>query len=178
MTDLLERFGAIPACHVEDVLAPNLDVVFCGTALGRVSARARAYYANPNNYFWRTLYLVGLTPTLIKPNDYAHVLHHGIGLTDLCKTAYGQDSELPENAFDYEGLRAKIQTYQPRHLAFTSKTGAAGFLGHFTTGSLAYGEQPERVGDTRVWVLPSPSGQARIYWSEAPWRALAESVRT
>ncbi|NIR58662.1 MAG: mismatch-specific DNA-glycosylase, partial [Gammaproteobacteria bacterium] len=30
-----------------DVLAENLDIVFCGSAAGRVSAARGAYYAHP-----------------------------------------------------------------------------------------------------------------------------------
>lgn len=173
----LPRFGSITECHVPDLLAHDLDVVFCGTALGRASAQAQAYYANPGNFFWKAIHGVGLTPELIKPKDYAGALKYGIGLTDLCKTAYGQDAELPEDAFDYDGLRAKIMEYTPRFLAFTSKTGATGFLGQFSTGALKYGEQEERVGETRIFVLPSPSGQARKYWNIRPWQALAAAVK-
>ena len=176
---LPDRFGLLPASHcVPDVLAHDLDVVFCGTALGRASAQAKAYYANPGNFFWKALFHVGLTPRLMKPAEYPSVPDYGIGLTDLCKTAYGQDAELPEDAFDFDALRGKIEHYAPRFLAFTSKTGAAGMLGHHHTLSLPYGEQPERIGGARVWVLPSPSGQARRFWSIHPWQALADAVRS
>jgi TDG/mug DNA glycosylase family protein len=33
--------------------------------------------------------------------------------------------------------------------------------------------QDECIGATRVFVLPSPSGQARGHWDIGPWRALA-----
>lgn len=174
----LPRFGSIDDGHVPDVLADDLNVVFCGTALGRASAQAKAYYANPGNFFWKALHGVGLTPTLIKPSDYASVLNYRIGLTDLCKTAYGQDTELPEDAFDYDTLRAKLDQYQPRILAFTSKTGAAGFIGHETTLGLPYGEQEMRHGDTRIFILPSPSGQARRFWTITPWQQLANAVKS
>lgn len=173
----LPRSGSIDAAHVPDILAEGLDVVFCGTALGRASAQAKAYYANPGNFFWKALHGVGLTPVLLKPSEYPRVLEFGIGLTDLCKTAYGQDVELPEDAFDYDALREKIHTYQPRFLAFTSKTGASGFMGHETTLSLPYGEQEERVGETRIFILPSPSGQARRFWSITPWQQLARAIK-
>ena len=32
-----------------DVLAPGLDIVFCGTAVGNVSAQRGVYYAGPGN---------------------------------------------------------------------------------------------------------------------------------
>lgn len=179
MVSLPDRFGPLPDAHcVPDVLAHDLNVVFCGTALGRVSAQKKAYYANPTNHFWRTLHAIGLTPTLLKPEEYATVTQYGIGLTDLCKTAYGQDAELPENAFNTDALRVKIDQYQPRILAFTSKTGAAALLSDGFTAGVRLGEQEERIGNTRIWVLPSPSGQARKFWKIAPWKELAVAIQS
>ncbi len=173
----LEKFGALPPDHcVPDVLAEGLRVVFCGTALGRASAEKRAYYANPGNFFWRTLLNTGIIPEPVKPQDYTRLLDFGIGLTDLCKAHYGNDAELPTEAFDIMALRDKIMRYQPRVLAFTSKTGASVFLQR-PTGQIALGFQPETVGQTRVYVLPSPSGQARIFWDQSVWQALADAVR-
>src|SRR5277367_4280040 len=55
--------GVSMARHlVPDLLAPGLDLVFCGTAPSPASYKARAYYANPGNAFWTTLNAVGLTP--------------------------------------------------------------------------------------------------------------------
>ena len=172
----LDKFGPLPPGHVPDLLATGLKVVFCGTALGRVSAARRAYYANPGNFFWRTLYNTGLTPHLLKPEEYPELLQWGIGLTDLCKAHFGNDAELPPDAFDVATLRDKVLAYQPRILAFTSKTGAATFLGK-GTGDIPYGLQPETVAATRIFALSSPSGQARIFWNQAAWQDLADTVK-
>ncbi len=173
---MLDRFGPLPDDHlVPDLLAPGLKLVFCGTALGRQSAQARAYYAHPGNFFWRTLHATGLTPHRFAPGDYAQLLDHGIGLTDLCKAHYGNDADLPADAFDVDILRTKIMLHKPGVVAFTSKTGAAAFLG-VATGKLALGEQSQTFDDTRLWVLPSPSGQARVFWDQAVWQALADSL--
>ncbi|UDF04548.1 mismatch-specific DNA-glycosylase [Asticcacaulis sp. AND118] len=172
----LERSGVLPESHlVPDLLRPGLKLVFCGTALGRVSAERRAYYAHPGNFFWRTLHSVGLTPVRIAPADYPRLLDFGIGLTDLCKAHYGNDVDLPPEAWDAEALRARIAVNAPRHLAFTSKTAASVFLGR-PTGQIALGLQPETAGATALWVLPSPSGQARRFWDETVWRDLARAV--
>lgn len=160
-----------------DVLEKNLRVVFCGTALGRVSAEQKAYYAHPGNFFWRTLHAVGLTPERLNPKEYARALEYRIGLTDLCKRHFGNDAELPGDAWDVDALRNKIQHYQPAILAFTSKTGAATFLER-PTGSIKLGFQSETVGNTRIYVLPSPSGQARIFWNRHAWQNLADVVAT
>lgn len=155
---------------VPDVLAPGLRLVFCGTAPSRASATARAYYAKPGNRFWPALHEAGFTPRRFNPAEYAKLLELGIGLTDLCKGHSGNDDQLPEGALDAPGLREKIARYRPAAVAFTSKNAAKAFLGR----DVDYGWQPERVGQTRLFVLPSPSGQARRFWDERPWRALAQ----
>jgi double-stranded uracil-DNA glycosylase len=160
---------------VPDVLVPGLKLVLCGTALGRRSAQARAYYAHPGNLFWRTLHEVGLTGERIAPMDYARLPHWGIGLTDLAKAHFGNDDQLPGEAFDMPALRAKILHFAPAVLAFTSKTGASLFLGR-PTGRIALGLQGERIGATRLFVLTSPSGAARGHWDLKVWADLATLV--
>lgn len=152
-----------------DVLQPELTLVFCGTAAGRRSAADRAYYAHPGNLFWRALHQSGLTPRQLVPAEFTQLPGYGIGLTDLAKHHFGNDSELPRDAFDAAALTDKILFYAPRFLAFTSKNGARAALGH----AVDYGLQADRIGNTQVFVLPSPSGQARGHWSLAPWLALA-----
>ena len=152
-----------------DVLRPGLDLVFCGTAAGRASAAAGAYYAHPGNFFWRTLHAVGLITEPLTPREFRRLLDFGIGLTDLAKHHVGNDAELPGHAFDAQALRRKILRHAPRLLAFTSKNAAQVALGH----AVSYGPQACRWGTTALWVLPSPSGQARRFWGERPWRALA-----
>lgn len=159
-----------------DVLAPGLRVVFCGTAPGTRSARDGAYYAHPGNHFWRTLFAVGLTPRLLAPFEFREVLQFGIGLTDLAKHHFGPDAALPHAAFDAAALRRKLARYRPRIVAFTSKNAARAGL---ALGSRPpnYGESAEKLGHARVFVLPSPSGQARGFWSVEPWRQLALAAR-
>ncbi len=157
-----------------DVLQGGLALVFCGTAAGTRSAREGAYYAHPGNLFWRALAEAALTPRLYAPHEFVLLPTLGIGFTDLAKFHSGNDSELPRDAFDVAALVAKIERFAPRWLAFTSKHGAKAALGRAISG---YGVQPERIGATQVFVLPSPSGQARGHWSIGPWLELADLVR-
>lgn len=158
---------------VPDVLEADLEVVFCGTAPSAASYEARAYYAKPGNRFWPTLHSVGFTPRRIAPSEYRIVTKYGIGLTDICKGAYGQDEQLVPDDFDAESLAAKIEHFAPRFLAFTSKRSASEALGR----SVEYGFQPERIGHTELFVLPSTSGLATRFWDESWWIALAKLVR-
>jgi len=152
-----------------DLLQANLNIVFCGTAPGTVSAQRGAYYANAGNAFWRTLFEVGLTPHQVSPIDFQSITKYRLGLTDLAKQVYGADSSLKKSDFGPSELREKILHHAPKILAFTSKRAGQEFLG----AKVHYGLQTEKIGNTRLFVLPSPSGLARSHWSIVPWQELA-----
>jgi TDG/mug DNA glycosylase family protein len=162
---------------VEDILEPGLHVVFCGTALGRASANAKAYYAHRRNVFWQTLHDVGLTTAgyPLAPSEYMRVLEFGIGLTDLCKSVFGNDSELARTAFNANALRKKIGDCQPAFLAFTSKKAGQVFCGRRAT----LGWQADPIDKTRIYILPSTSPSARWQWQEHRhhWQILADAVK-
>jgi TDG/mug DNA glycosylase family protein len=167
------------AAHVlPDVLAPGLRIVFCGTAAGTVSARRGAYYAHPQNRFWPALHAVGLTPRLMRPEDYPELPQWGLGLTDIAKHVSGMDRELPAGALGRDAcaaLGAKIAAAEPDWLAFTSLAAGRRYLGH----AAGFGEQRERIGPTRLWLLPSPSPTAGWNWAAnwRWWQALADAAR-
>lgn len=156
-----------------DVLAPGLRVVFCGMAAGKRSAQVKAYYAGPGNRFWGTLHAVGLTPQPLTPDKFRDLLRYGIGLTDLEKQQAGNDDELDLSRPDRSRLREQIEQLKPRTLAFVGKRAAQEYYGR---KNVDYGRQLEQIGETVVFVLPSPSGAARGYWDESPWHALASFV--
>jgi TDG/mug DNA glycosylase family protein len=158
------------------LLRPGLAVVFCGTAPGRASAAAGHYYAHPQNRFWRTLHAVGLTPRLLKPEEFPHLPQWGIGLTDIAKHSSGMDKDLPRHSLGPAAildLRRRILACQPGILAFTSLTGGRSFLGR----KAMFGMQPETLGATHIWILPSPSPTAQWNWNEKIWQALAAEIR-
>ncbi len=157
------------ATVLRDVLQPGLRVVFCGTAAGTASAKARAYYAGPGNAFWKTLHRTGLTPTQLAPAEFERLPEFGIGLTDICKVLYGSDEEVGTAEFDVSGLQARIAEAEPASLAFNGKNAARGALER----DVAFGPQEETLGGAELWVLPSTSGAARRYWKIEPWRELA-----
>jgi TDG/mug DNA glycosylase family protein len=154
---------------LRDVLAPEMRVVFCGTAPGTASARAQAYYAGPGNAFWQALHLTGLTPFELVPAEFERLSEYGIGLTDICKVAYGSDAEVGTVEFDVGALQEKIAAVEPGCLAFNGKNAARGALER----DVLYGLQDETIGGTSVWVLPSTSGRARKFWKIEPWQELA-----
>ncbi len=157
-----------------DQLDYGLVLVFCGTAASEVSARAGAYYANPSNAFWQALWETGITPRLYCPNEFPALLDLKIGLTDVAKSAAGNDSQLRPSDFQPDQLSQKIAHFQPQIVAFTSKTAWRAWNQLPTAKPVAYGWQDARLGKTRFFVLPSPSGAARCYWNIDLWRELAD----
>lgn len=160
-----------------DLLAPNLRLVLVGTAPSRISAAAGAYYANPQNKFWRVLFEVGLTPCLLAPQEFPALLPLGIGLTDVAKKHSGVDASLPPEAWEPAELRARFMYYRPQVVAFTSKRGASQVLG-LPTGKLPYGPRTQTLEGAEVWVLPSTSPLGHTYFQLEPWQALAERVKS
>jgi TDG/mug DNA glycosylase family protein len=159
---------------VPDVLAPGLDVVFCGINPGRRSAAAGAHFANPRNDFWRLLADAGFTPRLLDPAEQLTVTEYGLGLTNAARRTTKGAGDL--RRADFEGAPARLERLadelRPRFLAFVGKTAYEG----------AFREKPElglqerRLGDTRLFVLPStsPANAAVSYAERLRWfRALA-----
>jgi double-stranded uracil-DNA glycosylase len=157
-----------------DLIAPDLRIVFTGTAVGSASAQAGAYYAGPGNAFWPTLHTVGLTPRLLAPIEYRTLLDFGIGLTDVCKVASGSDQDVGRDRFDVPRFLALVETNRPRIVAFNGKRSASVVLER----PVGYGRQPEQMADAQVWVLPSTSAAARGYWDISIWQQLADCART
>ncbi|MBR1236173.1 mismatch-specific DNA-glycosylase [Bradyrhizobium sp. AUGA SZCCT0182] len=172
-----EPVGLSPAPDVlQDLLEDSLNVVLCGMAAGTASAKARAYYAHKQNKFWKILYETGLTPALLQPHQCRDLLQHRIGLTDLVKTHSGMDHQIPLSELRLDArsrLSNSVAAFRPKFLAFTSKAAGQGFLG----GKREYGEQAERIADTRIWILPSTSGAANGSWRPEVWHAFADAVR-
>ena len=103
----------------------------------------------------RRFTLFGLTPRKLRPEEYPELPQWGLGLTDIAKHVSGVDRELPAGRARPRGLRAleaRIKAAEPEWLAFTSLNAGRRYLGR----AAGFGEQPERIGRTRLWVLPSP----------------------
>lgn len=158
---------------LEDCLAPNLRLVVCGTAVGTASAAQRAYYAGSGNKFWRTLHVTGMTPRQLRPEEYRLLVQYGIGLTDVVKGQVGMDRDIDFRGATPGSFAEKILVAQPRAICFNGKKAAELYLGR---KSPDYGLQPERIGETLVFVATSTSGAASCYWDISTWQAVADTA--
>lgn len=168
----------LPVHCLPDVLRDNLDVVFVGTAAGRRSALVGLYYAGGGNTFWPALRKTEVIPERFDRESFYRLLDLGIGLTDLSKTMSGMDEDVVVTRQDLAEFDAKMRTFTPRAIAFTSKKAASLWLRR-RTRNIRYGRQKRHAADfSEVFVLPSPSAAARRWWSIAPWQELADWLRT
>lgn len=164
------RHGAASA--VPDVLAPGLDVVFCGINPGFHSHASGAHFANPRNDFWRLLHAAGFTSGLVDPADQHEVLRHGLGITNAAFRTTRGSSELRRGDFagSAERLERLARELRPRAIGFVGKEAYRGPFG----GRPTHGLQERRLGETLLFVLPStsPANAAvpyaeRLRWFEA-----------
>ncbi|MBA6316875.1 mismatch-specific DNA-glycosylase [Cellulophaga baltica] len=152
---------------LKEVLTYNLNVVFCGTAKGKASARLGYYYAGTGNQFYPILYKTGLTNKLLLPSNCYDINKYKIGLTDLVHAQSGNDNQLNDENYDIISFKTKIEKYKPKYIAFNGKKSAAfalGFKGK--TNKVQYGLQSQKISDTKLFILPSTSGSARRFWDE------------
>jgi TDG/mug DNA glycosylase family protein len=143
--------------RLPDVLAPDLDVVFCGINPSLYSAAAGHHFARPGNRFWPVLYRAGFTPRLWSPAEDRRLLALGYGLTNIVARATTRADELRpgELVRGARILRQKLALYRPRFLAVV---GIGAYRVAFDRPKAGCGDTDERIGGTQVWVLPNTSG--------------------
>jgi len=150
---------------VPDVLAEGLRVVFCGINPGRVSAAARAHFANPRNDFWRLLHVTGFTSRLYAPDEQFELLNEGVGLTNAAFRTTPGSGDL--RRADFEGASERLEQIaeqlRPRWIGFVGKEAYRGTFNERPE----LGVQERTLGETQLFVLPSTSpANAAVPWLE------------
>jgi double-stranded uracil-DNA glycosylase len=142
---------------VRDVIGPGLRVLFCGINPGLYTAAVGHHFARPGNRFWPALHGSGFTDRLLSPFAEQELLQLRLGVSNVVARATAAASELTREDFIKGGrnLRAKVRRHRPQVVAVL---GVGAYRVAFARPKAVIGEQPERIGDARVWVLPNPSG--------------------
>jgi TDG/mug DNA glycosylase family protein len=142
---------------VPDVIAPDLDILFCGINPSLMSAARGHHFARPGNRFWPALHAAGLTPRRLTPDEDRELLRYGIGVTNVVArptrtAAELSAAELREGA---AALADLVSRHRPRTVAVL---GVTAWRVAFDRPKAVLGRQPERVGGAETWVAPNPSG--------------------
>jgi TDG/mug DNA glycosylase family protein len=152
-----------------DLLRPGLKIVFVGINPSLFSVQRGHYFARTTNRFWpcfsRSVLSLGARQVLgveiLKPEHDRMLLDHGFGFTDLVKrpTARADQLDPAELTAGVAELMAKLAREKPRIACFHGITGF-----RYVHRALAadaptpqLGEQPWRLGPSRLFVIPNPS---------------------
>src|ERR1700726_2866446 len=106
-----------------DILAGDLDVIFCGLNPATTAAAAGHNFSNRSNRFWAVLHLAGFTDVRLQPQDERRLLEYGCGITAVVgRPTKRADEILPEEFLKARvGFETKIRRYSPRSVPFLGK---------------------------------------------------------
>jgi TDG/mug DNA glycosylase family protein len=152
-----EQLAAAAGRTIPDVIAPGLDVLFCGINPGLYSAATGHHFARPGNRFWPTLHRSGFTPRQLDPAEQELLLERGLGISNIAARATAGAAELSPAELREGGelLLAKLRRWRPAWVAFL---GLGAYRTAFGQRRQPVGPAPALVEGTACWVLPNPSG--------------------
>lgn len=150
---------------LEDILAEQLAVIFCGINPGMTAAAQGHHFAGRGNRFWRTLHLAGFTPIEVRAENDRSILQYQCGLTAVVERPTARADQLALHEFIAAAVvfEQKIARHAPRCVAFLGKAAYSALSGQ---KDLAWGLQAKTFGGAAVWVLPNPSGRNRAFTLE------------
>src|SRR2546423_9024027 len=130
---------------LRDVVAPGLDVLFCGINPSLISAKRRHHFARPGNRFWPALHGSGFTPRLLTPYEDGDLPRYGLGITNVVDRPTRTAAELSAEEFrsGMEALGRLVERFSPGVVAVVGMTAWRGGVSRPDAG---LGLQPERVG--------------------------------
>ncbi len=158
---------------INDIIAPNLRVLFCGINPGLYSGATGHHFARPGNRFWPALHRGGFTPRLMFPWEKADLLDLGLGITNFVARTTNAAAELTDDEIRAGAvqLRRKVLRYKPIVLAIL---GIGVYRTGFAQKEAKLGLQEQTIGTTQIWVLPNPSGLNAHYTPTALGQLFAE----
>lgn len=151
--------------EVEDLLGPDLRLLFVGINPGLWTAAVQTHFAYPGNRFYPALLRAGIIQRPISPaegmseDDRAHLGARGIGITNLVRRATARASEL-SGAELREGGERLLGLVGDRRPTVVAVAGVTAYRRAFGERQAASGRRPPqaRWGGAALWVVPNPSG--------------------
>lgn len=158
-----QDLGAYAGRAVDDLIGPNVRLLFVGINPGLWTAAANAHFARRGNRFWPALHAAGILPETLDVSTGMTaaqrdlVLERGVGITNLVPYATATAAELSriqlvEGAARLAGIVAAVRPNVVAMLGITAYRQA------FASPKAMMGRQPDDLAGAALWVLPNPSG--------------------
>lgn len=156
-----EQLAAAAGKVVADVIAPDLDVLFCGINPGLYTGAVGHHFARPGNRFWKALFGSGFTDRLYRPDEDRELLKLGLGITNIVARTTARADELTKDELSLgaKHLAKTVKRYRPQVLAVLG-------IGAYATAfseRVKVGLQESALIEAKVFVLPNPSGLQAQY---------------
>ncbi len=158
-----DDLAAAHGLEVADIAGPGMKLLLAGINPGLWTAAVGAHFARPGNRFYPALHRAGIVDRLIdasagmRPEDEAHLVARGVGITNLAMRATARADELApaEVRAGVAGLEEKVAVWRPRVVAIL---GLTAYRLAFEDPRAAAGRQERGLAGAEVWALPNPSG--------------------
>jgi double-stranded uracil-DNA glycosylase len=148
---------------VPDLVGPGLKLLFVGINPGLWTAATQTHFAHPGNRFYPALQLAGIVDRdlgrgrSMTAEDRAYLVERGIGITNLVNRATARAGELAPA--ELKVGRTRLEEFTARHHpVVVAIAGVTAYRIAFSEPKAQEGEQALLLADSRVWVVPNPSG--------------------
>lgn len=152
------RGGTLP-----DLIGPGIRLLLVGINPGLQTIAVQAHFGRRGNRFYPALFHGGIVDRSIDasagfdPDDRAHLIARGVGITSLVPTATRRADELSADelragAVRLAGIAARFRP------AAVAMLGITAYRVAFDRRHAVVGRQPEPLGGSQLWVVPNPSG--------------------
>ena len=164
-----EELETYRGCEVDDLVGPEMKLLFVGINPGLWTAAVGTHFAHPTNRFYPALAAAGITDYEVDrvggmtDADRAQLVARGIGITNLVRRATARASELSREELREGGERLLrfVADHRPEAVAIA---GISAYRDAFGERNAVLGRQPDtldsatRWSDAALWVVPNPSG--------------------
>ncbi len=141
----------------------QLRLLFVGINPGLWTAATQTHFARPGNRFYPALLAAGIIEVPVDPSagmtdaDREALRARGIGITIVVPRATARADELTTDELRAGGHRLR-RLVAEREPVVVAVAGITAYRTAFGERRAVAGEQPERWGPSRVFVVPNPSG--------------------
>jgi TDG/mug DNA glycosylase family protein len=158
-----EQLAAFEGRTVDDLLGPDVRLLFVGINPGLWTAATNTHFCHPSNRFYPALRAAGLidwgidTSVGMSGEEKMRLAAIGIGITNLVQRATVRASELSRDELREGAMRLErvVADVEP---AVVAVAGLTAYRSAFGRPGALLGPQPESIGVSRLWVVPNPSG--------------------